>query len=58
MALSHDDTKQEHLEKEDNSNDNFGDTPKRLENIKKLLDNDLITEEEYNKKRIDILQGL
>ena len=58
IALSHDDTKQEHLEKDDNSNDDFEYTTERLENIKKLLDNDLITEEEYDKKRIDILQGL
>ena len=58
IALSHDDTKQEYLEKDDNSNDDFEYTTELLENIKKLLDNDLITEEEYDKKRIDILQGL
>ncbi|MDB2404993.1 superinfection immunity protein, partial [Alphaproteobacteria bacterium] len=58
MALSYDDTKQEYLEKDDNSDDDFDDTPERLKNIKKLLDNNFITEEEYNKKRTDILQDL
>ena len=49
------------LEKIDASNDNASgplSTRARLEELNKLLENGMITEEEHKKKRVEVLEGL